>query len=354
MKQRIYVCHTFYHIYVTFLKEFILPKEEQGKATLVVSHMSTEFGDLTERLRNLHFFEEVVDFDEKRDEFFPEVMKYKYPEKNFIKAISNRIRYTRKFAECEAEYIPVDFKEYENIYVFCDSDPIGCYLNQNKIYYHAMEDGLNCLWAYDAARYDNRGHFKLKAFLSKRLNLIFIQNGYGKYCIDMEVNDISKIKNPFSGYIEVNRNSIVKGLKKDEKDLLLKAFVKNLDALEKALESTDDNSILLLTEPLCALDVREKLFKDIVNEYGEGKTVIIKPHPRDELNYEKVFPEHIIVDRTVPMEMLNFFEDKKVGLAISVFTNTEGISFAKRTVMLGADFLDKYEDPDIHRQNEKI
>ena len=38
MKDRIYVCHTFYHVYITFLKEMNLPKEEQGKATLAVSY----------------------------------------------------------------------------------------------------------------------------------------------------------------------------------------------------------------------------------------------------------------------------------------------------------------------------
>ena len=82
--------------------------------------------------------------------------------------------------------MPVDLKKYRDIYVFCDSDPIGYHLNYKKIRYHALEDGLDCICYYDTARYDNRGHFKLKAFLAS-LNLIFIQNGYSKYCIDMEL-----------------------------------------------------------------------------------------------------------------------------------------------------------------------
>ena len=86
--------------------------------------------------------------------------------------------------------MPVDFRNYRDIYVFCDSDPIGYYLNWKKIPYHALEDGLDCIYYYDTARYDNRGHFRLKAFLAS-LNLIFIQNGYSKYCVDMEVNNTS-------------------------------------------------------------------------------------------------------------------------------------------------------------------
>ena len=31
MRARIYVCHTFYHVYVACLKELNLPKEERGK-----------------------------------------------------------------------------------------------------------------------------------------------------------------------------------------------------------------------------------------------------------------------------------------------------------------------------------
>lgn len=354
MKERIYVCHTFYHVYVTFLKEMYLPKEEQGKATLVISHMSTKFEDLADRIRSLDFFEEVIDFDEKREDFFPELAKYRKPSGNFVKALWNRIRFTKRFARLEAPFIPVNFKEYKSIYVFCDSDPIGYYLNQNKIKYHAVEDGLNCLWFFDAARYDNRGHFKLKAFLSKKLNLIFIQNGYGKYCLDMEVNSIEKIKNPFSGYVELPRDVLVKRLTGDDKKILLKAFVKNLEELEKAVRDSAGGAVLVLTEPLCTLDVRERIFTDIVKQYGEGKKVIIKPHPRDDLNYAEIFPDKIVLDRTVPMEMLNFFENCQVDLAISVLTNTEGIKFAKEVKMLGADFMDAYEDPEIHRQKEKI
>ena len=29
MRERIYVCHTYYHVYVTFLKELALPREKR-------------------------------------------------------------------------------------------------------------------------------------------------------------------------------------------------------------------------------------------------------------------------------------------------------------------------------------
>ena len=60
MKERIYVCHTYYHVYVTFLKELNLPKEQRGKATLLLSKMSIDFENLKERVESTGLFEEGV------------------------------------------------------------------------------------------------------------------------------------------------------------------------------------------------------------------------------------------------------------------------------------------------------
>lgn len=46
MNDRIYVCHTYYHVYVTFLKELNLPKEMRGQAVLVLSKMSNDFEEI--------------------------------------------------------------------------------------------------------------------------------------------------------------------------------------------------------------------------------------------------------------------------------------------------------------------
>lgn len=231
MKDRIYICHTYYHAYVTFLKELKLraeadPARKAGTATLVLSKMSNNFENLKARVESTGLFEEVLEFDEKREDFFPELAKYRLDTGSFLGNLKNRIRFTREYARLEAPYVPVNLKEYKDIYVYCDSDPIGYYLNQNHIRYHAVEDGLNCLKNFDAARYDNRGHFKLKAFLSRYLNLIFVQNGYGKYCMDMEVNDISAIHYPCPRYIEQPRKELVDRLTEADKQLILQAFVK--------------------------------------------------------------------------------------------------------------------------------
>ena len=356
MKERIYVCHTYYHVYVTFLKELNLPKEKRGQATLVLSSLSIDFENLKERVEGTGLFERVLPFDEKKETFFPELEKYRKDTGNLVKNMWNRIRFTKKYAKLMEPYNPVDFKEYKDIYVYCDSDPIGYYLNKNRIKYHALEDGLNCLKNYDSARYDNRGHFGLKAFMSEKLNLIFIQNGYGKYCVDMEVNDISVLKYSHKKYIEQPRQELVDALTQEDKDIILQAFIRDMDKLKAQIEESNGvgNKILILTDPLCTLDIRERIFRDIIAMYEPEGTVFLKPHPRDELDYRKLFSDYPQFDATVPMEMLNFFPTLRFQKVVAVLTEIKAIQFADEVVRLGADFMDKYEDPLVHRQNEQI
>ncbi|MDD3368270.1 MAG: lipooligosaccharide sialyltransferase [Lachnospiraceae bacterium] len=354
-KNRIYVCHTIYHVYVTVLKELNLPQEQKGQATIVLSRMSNDFGDVDERLRKSGIFEDVLFFDEKNETFFTELEQYHTDKGNIAKNLFQRMKFCKLYAKYEEPYIPVDFKAYKNIYVFCDSDPIGYYLNYKKIHYHAVEDGLDCIRYYDTAHYDNRGCFRIKAFLAS-LNLIFIQNGYSKYCLDMEVNDISVLQYPYKKYIEQPREELVKRLSGAEQDIIVHIFVKNIEALMTQLQNlpADKEKILILTEPLCTLDVREQIFKDIIETYGQNGLVIMKPHPRDLLDYETIFNEHIILDGKFPMEILNFIPDLVFDKVITVFTPSDAIHFAKEKIILGEDFMDQYEAPEIHRQNELI
>ena len=264
-KERIYVCHTYYHVYVTCLKELTLPKEMRGHATLVLSTLSNDFGNLKERAEKSGIFEEVLSFEEKKEDRFPQLARYHKDRGNLAANLLSRMIFTKLYGKLQQPYVPVDFRNYRDIYVFCDSDPIGYYLNWKKIPYHALEDGLDCIYYYDTARYDNRGHFRLKAFLAS-LNLIFIQNGYSKYCVDMEVNNTSILKYPCPKYIEQPREVLVRRLTREDKDRILALFLEDLDRLKEQLATGEhhEKKVLILSEPLCSLPVRKRLFSDLV------------------------------------------------------------------------------------------
>ena len=352
---RIYVCHTYYHAYVTFLKELNRPGEEQGSATLVLSKMSTQFENFPKRAEQSGLFKEVLEYDEKRQSAYPELNRYMAEGGCIVGNMLRRIMMTKKFGRLCEQDVPVDFAQYQDIYVFCDYDPIGYYLNWKHIPYHAVEDGLNTLKYCDPARSGNQGFFRIKAFMSSKLNLIFIQNGYGKYCIDMEVNDISEIEAPCKKYVEVSRQKLTEGLTSKDRDIILGAFVRNIDTLREQIQkSSDSQIILILTEPLCDLATRERIFRDLTDEYKKEGQIFLKPHPRDELDYRTLFSEYEQFDATIPMEVLNLFSEFHVKKVISVFTEVKAIRFADETVMLGADFMDRYEDKAKHMHIKRL
>ena len=381
MNERIYICHTFYHAYVTCLKEYHLrhgamrsagmpettdPLSPEvtaiaGAATLVLSKMSNRFGTLADRARGCGLFENVVEFDEQPETAFPELEPLKRDTGSLVKNLLNRIRFCRRLGQLEEPFVPVDLTKYGDVYVFCDSDPIGYYLNYKKIRYHAVEDGLNCIEHFDAARFDNRGHFDLKAKVAST-GLIFIQNGWSRYCIDMEVNDISRLEYPCPKYIELPRDGLVSELTQEDKDVLLKLFVENMEELDRQLsEGKDRPRVLILSEPLCDLETRARIFRDLVAQYGtvDGTpaVVMIKQHPRDLLDYRTVFaPEEgvILLSGSFPMEMLNFIRDLSFDRVVSVYTVVDSLHFVKEKVFLSHDFMDRYEDPSVHRKNEQI
>ena len=348
------MCHTYYHVFVACIKE-LNKKCEKEPADLVLSLMSTNFEQFAERLKNSDIFRNVFLFDEKRESFFPEVARLKEDSGNVATNMYRRILFTKKFAKAQEEFVPVNFRGYKDVYVFCDADPIGYYLNQNRIYYHAVEDGLDTLSDLVQAKYDNRSLFWLKKFFSMKLNLIFIRDGYSKYCLDMEVNDLSRIDDDFKKYKEVPRNELMDALDASDRETIIRAFVRNIDELRDRIKDIDHDkkNIIILTEPLCSLDVRKKIFEDLIAEYSKEGNVFLKPHPRDELDYSKLFESCPKFDRTIPMEIFNFFEDIRFDKVISVYTELGAVRFAKEKVMLGNDFMYKYEEPSVHRKKVK-
>lgn len=68
-------------------------------------------------------------------------MKYHKNHGNLILNLIARMKYTKLLGKMQTDYVPVNFKDYKDVYVFCDSDPIGYYLSYKE--YHIM------LWKTD-------------------------------------------------------------------------------------------------------------------------------------------------------------------------------------------------------------
>lgn len=360
-KSRIYVCHTFYHVYVAALKEMKLVRETPAnaykKADIALSSVSTDFERLGDRLAKAEIFQEVIALDEKREDFFPELAKYRKNYSNVLKHMLNRMIFTKKLAKCECPYMEViDFAAYEDIYVFCDSDPIGYYLNYRHLYYHAVEDGLDCLKNLDDAYVANHGHFRLKTWFSRH-NLIFIMNGWGKYCLDMEINDRSVVPTDCPRFVEVPRKPLEQALTPAQKRQMIEAFIEDADALMQQLRPSREGEefACFLTEPHPVdVEARKRVCLDVLAQYCQGYRVLIKPHPRDTIDYEALCPDAVVLRGRFPVEVLNFFEGLRIRRAVSILTTAmNNMDFVEEKLNLGASFWDAYEDPEKHAYNKK-
>jgi len=244
--KRVYICHTFYHAYFTALRELNLGA--RGEATLILSTMSNNFTGMKERAEKSGLFKDVYYFDEKEDVTSKEVMAYHQDKGNLIVNFAQRIKYTKLLGKLQEDYIPVDLKGYDDVYVFCDSDPIGYYLNYKKIKYHALEDGLNSGILNNQAMMTNAGAWPLKKIMAK-MGLIFIESGYSRYCIDYIVNDISMNYMPPKNIVEWPFDSLWNKLKKADHDILAEIFVENIESLRKelAVVGNEKPKVMILT-----------------------------------------------------------------------------------------------------------
>lgn len=351
--KRVYICHTFYHVYVAAMRELTI--KDGCNATLILSTMSNDFSGMKERAEHSGVFADVYLYDEKEDVTSEEVMSYHKDKGNIILNLLQRIKYTKLLGKLQEEYVPVDLRKYEDVYVFCDSDPIGYYLNYKKIKYHALEDGLNSGKLDNQAMLANMGAWKLKKLMAK-LGFIFVESGYSKYCIDYIVNDISVNYNPPENISEWPFDEMWEKLEAKDHEVLARIFIDDIDELrrELSIKSGSRGKVMILTEPLCEPEVRKRLFGDIIAKYADDYSVIIKPHPRDLLNYEEAFPDAFVLKGKFPMEVIDDIDDLKVEKLVSVITQVDKVKFADEIEYLGMDFLDGYEDPSVHRKMEGL
>ena len=213
-------------------------------------------------------------------------------------------------------------------------------------------DGMNTGKLCNEALISTQGAWGIKKFMAAA-GFIHIENGYSRYCIDYEVNDISANYRPPKNMIECPFMSMWEKLGPDEHKLMADIFITDIDELRKELTSDGTRPrIMVLTEPLCDVETRARLFGDLIGRYYNDHHVIVKPHPRDEVDYSREFPDLTVIKGRFPMEVLNDIAELKVEKLVSVITQVDNIRFADEIEYLGPGFLDAYEAPEIHWQME--
>ena len=340
---RLYICHTFYHVYISVLKEMVFQKQGGEAGDILLSTISTDFGRLDRRLEKSGLFRKVAFLPECHPRFFSEPFSGKLGTGNPLSKLLQRRRYFRYVVKNEEPYLRWDYEKYDDIYVFCDSDPIGYYLNAKHISYISVEDGNNS-GRYNSVITANESQFALKRFLAKR-NYLFMQDGYSCYSRGYEVNCADGVIADGRNVIENPTVGMVAQLGDADKEKLYHIF----RSWEQPMHSGGEEYVMILTQPLCAEENRIAMYREIADCYAGQYKVIIKPHPIDKVDYAAEFPDCLVMPGDFPVEILNIYCDYRIQKAVTVYsTSMENLHFADQKESLGLDILDKYEDPALH------
>lgn len=326
--KKIYICCTYYHLLISICKVFITKE----KADLLIC---TSWNDC--KLLN----DEKIISKLKDKNIFENILIYDYGIEKLEKIKHSKFKNFRKFLFVKEmkKNFPIDFSSYSEISLFSEMTPIGRYLNENKMYYSLLEDGTDC-FKYNKT-YIKRSK-SLMHFIKSSI-LGYKDLGESKYIKYIEVNDKNGIFIDNKNVIEFKKNNMFSLLSRDEKNDICEIFLNDIDFKYM------NNSVLIITQPLYEDGLVEKLedqveiYKEIIQKYSDGCCVIIKKHPRDNIEYKKYFDNCIIDDGCYPIEIINLF-DINIEKAVTISsTSINLLSNIKEKIYLGWEWLDEYK-----------
>lgn len=325
MKKNLFFCITYYHLLIAIIKSIQM---EEPNDLLIATDMKN-VDAITEKLKQYEIFKTIIlidiksiDCDKRLTDFH--ILQTKNKVKKFMKNV-------------------IEVKAYKGIYLFNDWNVVGEYLQACKIKYHLLEDGEDCYTHIDYFVND----INCEKISGKIRNLFHIGcNPFGKSdcVIDIEVNSVKNVKIKNKKLIENNKKKVFMSLEKKTTNMLLDIF----DL--KSLKKIPSNSILIVTQPLFQDGILNSeaeqmaLYKQIIETYTSGETIVIKPHPRENLSYQKYFKDAIVLSGSFPIELANYIGTVsfKKGITISS-TAINNLQMIEEKQILGFEYLEEWK-----------
>lgn len=333
-KRPLYICSTYYHVLVTLAKYFT------GGSDLKIC--------LTDHIPG------VEKLEQRMNQCCPDICVgiFHQQEDNLHREAELALPWKRKeYIRCIEKGFPVDLRDYGEKYIFHDGIQPAIYMVCSRIHYNLVEDSLNTFQFLSKHRvnvdylFNKKG---IKLWLKLHLGIGIVPWGFSPYCDSIEVNQIEGIEIPNDKVIEKPRKIMFDQLTEENKKVIFNIFIG-----ESALPSefAEKNTVLILTEALAvdkrlpSQDKQIRMYQDIITEFSSDESVIvIKPHPRDVIDYEKCFPSAVVISKNVPTEVMNYDTSLHFTKAVTVTsTAIEGINFVDEKIYKGQEFLKKYQ-----------
>lgn len=183
-------------------------------------------------------------------------------------------------------------------------------IGRNK--YILLEDAPNIYLMYETIRFMKP--IAPTSFFSKTKDYLLFgpigrkRLGTNKQCIDRLVTSTSNIESELlknGKYTLVSLNDLWENSTDTKKKYIMDMFEISSDMFEIVKKS----DVVIFTQPLMSdCNLTEQEMADIYKPYIEkfcNDGIVIKPHPRDNFNYHKWFPETYIMKCKAPMQLLS-------------------------------------------------
>jgi hypothetical protein len=328
-KNQTFVCGTLYHVYVSALKSIYY--QRMGVTTLLIVNDHTPgINDLAYKLVKNDFFNHLLVVP------FVEISKSMREKEPFFKRAFFRNTLSIEYVEMKSsikEYS--DFIKSSDINLFYNLGLSNTYfiLRYGHCFFRQLEDGYR--------NYNPRVGW-LKILKRKYILNTVIGEGRDKEIKTIEVQYPDKLpKSVKDKGVKLNLSKLQNNLMEFETHELLSIFLNNY-----SLNTGYGKNLILITQPLSEdgrITETEKinLYQEIIEKFGNGYTIYIKTHPRELTDYKASLNiDFVEIPRSFPLELLNFFENIRFDLGITVFSSAlNNLTCIENKIFLGEHII---------------
>ena len=325
----VYIVNSPYHLLITLAKTLLAHRE--GKDELIVENPQAI---QSQCLHNAsHLFKRIIVINPIIAYFHVLIWRNR---------VTKRVRLLRNMLQHFLQIDEAYFRDKE-IFMYYDCSALGCLLNNAQIEYNLIEDGLNRFQHDLACLFPHRSIFS--PVWDTLLGVSWKSFGQSKYTKSIEVNDGDNLCLDHPNIVVANRNQMFNSLTEEGIDILA-----NIYGYQPMNCPVEGESTLLLTQPLSEDQLLKHakkiaLYKYLAYKYGIGK-LYVKPHPREQEDYTKVFPNAIILQNDrVPFEICQLKDKFHFTRAITAFSTVIDTLFcADEKIRMGQEWTLNFHD----------
>ena len=333
--RKLYICTTYHHVFIATTKTLF--QKEQGEVDFLLGDEINTSVTLMTKLLAYGVAHNCYHIDWQNIKL--------YQPKSRIKRVLFEHFKNRAIIE---RFLKLDISRYSEVYMFHDGTALGKYMQDKRIPYHLIEDGLNQF--QNILNTPSRTFLppknKIKYHIKRWFRLGYMPCGQNRYCKSLEVNDAKNLMVHHPNLIEAPKDKLYQSISGEQKDLVARIFLKD-DILVNPIEKT----ALVFTIPLFrdqyvhTMQDQLQIFEDIIKEQqADGFHVYLKPHPRDLADYQYLSSDITLLDRDVPVEAYQFYSQFHFNRAVAIHSSSiEVFMGAEEKICHPLSYLQKYK-----------